>query len=51
MILAAMPPERPETIGPYRVRELLGKAGQSAVYTAVSPEGRAGRDQALPGRA
>jgi serine/threonine-protein kinase len=30
----------PETIGPYRVRELLGKAGQSAVYTAMAPEGR-----------
>jgi serine/threonine-protein kinase len=29
-----------ETIGPYKVRELLGKAGQSAVYTAVAPEGR-----------
>ena len=29
-----------ETIGPYRVRELLGKAGQSAVYTAEAPEGR-----------
>jgi serine/threonine-protein kinase len=35
-----MPPERPETIGPYAVRDLLGKAGQSAVYTAVSPAGR-----------
>jgi serine/threonine protein kinase len=29
-----------ETIGPYQVRELLGRAGQSAVYTAVAPEGR-----------
>jgi serine/threonine-protein kinase len=29
-----------ETIGPYQVRELLGKAGQSAVYTAAAPEGR-----------
>jgi serine/threonine-protein kinase len=29
-----------ETIGPYRVQELLGKAGQSAVYTALAPEGR-----------
>ena len=36
-----MPPELPESIGPFRVRELLGKAGQSAVYTAVAPEGRA----------
>jgi serine/threonine-protein kinase len=29
-----------ETIGPYQIRELLGRAGQSAVYTAVAPEGR-----------
>jgi serine/threonine-protein kinase len=35
-----MPSERPETIGPYEVRDLLGRAGQSAVYTAVSPAGR-----------
>src|SRR3954451_501162 len=35
-----MPPELPETIGPFRVRELLGKAGQSAVYTAEAPGGR-----------
>ena len=54
-----------ETIGPYRVRELLGKAGQSAVYSAVAPEGRqvaiklfprppereSGRGGALPSRA
>ena len=35
-----MPPELPETIGPFQVRELLGRAGQSAVYTASSPAGR-----------
>src|SRR5689334_13663247 len=35
-----MPPELPETIGPFRVCELLGKAGQSAVYTAEAPGGR-----------
>ncbi|MFL6235971.1 MAG: serine/threonine-protein kinase [Thermoanaerobaculia bacterium] len=35
-----MPPELPETIGPFQVRELLGRAGQSAVYTAVAPAGR-----------
>src|SRR5436305_14326423 len=35
-----MPPQLPETIGPFRVRELLGKAGQSAVYTAEAPGGR-----------
>jgi serine/threonine-protein kinase len=35
-----VPSGLPETIGPYRVRELLGKAGQAAVYTAVAPEGR-----------
>ena len=36
-----MPSPLPETIGPYRVRELLGKAGQSMVYAATSPQGRA----------
>jgi serine/threonine-protein kinase len=36
-----MAPPLPESIGPYRVRELLGKAGQAAVYKAVSPQGRA----------
>jgi serine/threonine-protein kinase len=35
-----MPPELPETIGPYRVRELLGKAGGSAVFKAADPRGR-----------
>ena len=40
----------PETIGPYRVRELLGKAGQSAVYTAESPEGRAVAIKLFPRR-
>lgn len=35
-----MPPELPETIGPFRVRDLLGKAGQSVVYTAEAPGGR-----------
>jgi eukaryotic-like serine/threonine-protein kinase len=35
-----MPPQLPETIGPFQVRDLLGKAGQSAVYTASSPAGR-----------
>jgi serine/threonine protein kinase len=35
-----MPSTLPESIGPYRVRELLGKAGQAVVYKAVSPQGR-----------
>jgi serine/threonine-protein kinase len=35
-----MPSDLPESIGPYRVRELLGKAGQSAVYKATDPRGR-----------
>ncbi|HEV8579004.1 MAG TPA: serine/threonine-protein kinase [Thermoanaerobaculia bacterium] len=35
-----MPSDLPETIGPYRVRELLGKAGQSAVFTVSNPQGR-----------
>jgi len=39
-----------ETIGPYRVRELLGKAGQSAVYSAVAPEGRQVAIKLFPAR-
>jgi serine/threonine protein kinase len=34
-----LPPPIPEAIGPYRVRELLGKAGQSTVYRAEDPKG------------
>ncbi|HKI03362.1 MAG TPA: serine/threonine-protein kinase [Thermoanaerobaculia bacterium] len=34
-----MPSQTPETIGPYSVRELLGKAGQSKVYKAADPQG------------
>jgi len=40
----------PETIGPYRVRELLGKAGQSAVYSAAAPDGRAAAVKLFPAR-
>lgn len=36
-----MSPDLPESIGPYRVQELLGKAGQSAVFRATDPAGRA----------
>src|SRR3954447_19378784 len=36
-----MPPELPENIGRFQRRDLLGKAGQSAVYTAS----RAARDE------
>jgi len=36
-----MSPDLPESIGPYRVQELLGKAGQSAVFRATGPGGRA----------
>jgi len=39
-----------ESIGPYRVRELLGKAGQSAVYSAVAPEGRQVAIKLFPAR-
>jgi serine/threonine protein kinase len=35
-----MPSDTPETLGPYRVRDLLGKAGQSAVYRAEDRQGR-----------
>jgi len=33
-------PPLPEAIGPYRVHELLGKAGQSTVYRAEDAKGR-----------
>ncbi|HTG31658.1 MAG TPA: serine/threonine-protein kinase [Thermoanaerobaculia bacterium] len=39
-----------ESIGPYRVRELLGKAGQSVVYSAVAPEGRQVAIKLFPAR-
>ncbi|MFL6195470.1 MAG: serine/threonine-protein kinase [Thermoanaerobaculia bacterium] len=35
-----MPANLPETLGPYRVRELLGRAGQSAVFKATDARGR-----------
>jgi len=35
-----MPSDLPESIGPYRVRELLGKAGQTAVFAAVDAAGK-----------
>src|SRR3954468_9933212 len=34
------PSALPETVGPSRVRELLGKAGQSTVYRAEDSKGR-----------
>lgn len=45
-----MPPELPETIGPYRVRELLGKAGGSAVFAAANPKGRPAAVKLFPSR-
>jgi serine/threonine protein kinase len=36
-----MSSDLPESIGPYRVQELLGKAGQSAVFRATDAAGRA----------
>jgi eukaryotic-like serine/threonine-protein kinase len=45
-----MPSETPETIGPYRVLDLLGKAGQSAVYKAVDPRGRPVAVKLFPAR-
>jgi len=35
-----MPSDLPESIGPYRVQELLGRAGQSAVFRATDAAGR-----------
>jgi serine/threonine protein kinase len=43
-------PDSPETIGPYRVRELLGKAGQSAVYKATDARGREVAVKLFPAR-
>lgn len=45
-----MPSERPESIGPYRVQELLGRAGQSAVYKAVDRQGRPVAVKLFPAR-
>ncbi len=45
-----MPSELPETIGPYRVRELLGKAGGSAVFAATNPQGRPAAVKLFPAR-
>ncbi|HEX6902819.1 MAG TPA: serine/threonine-protein kinase [Thermoanaerobaculia bacterium] len=45
-----MPPETPEKIGPYRVLELIGKAGQSAVYKAEDPRGRPVAVKLFPAR-
>ena len=45
-----MPSETPETIGPYRVLELLGRAGQSAVYKAADPRGRPVAVKLFPAR-
>jgi serine/threonine protein kinase len=35
-----MPAETPTLIGPYRVVELIGQAGQTTVYKAADPQGR-----------
>lgn len=35
-----MPAETPTQIGPYRVVELIGQAGQTTVYKATDPQGR-----------
>jgi eukaryotic-like serine/threonine-protein kinase len=44
-----MPSELPETIGPYRVRELLGRAGGSAVFRVTDPQGRPAAVKLFPG--
>ena len=45
-----MPPDHPETIGPYTVREYLGRAGGSAVYRATDPRGRSVAVKLFPHR-
>lgn len=45
-----MSSELPETIGPYRVQELLGRAGQSAVFKALAPQGRPVAVKLFPAR-
>lgn len=45
-----MSSELPETIGPYRVQELLGRAGESAVFKALDPQGRAVAVKLFPAR-
>lgn len=45
-----MPSDLPETIGPYRVRELVGKAGGSAVFVASDPRGRPVAVKLFPAR-
>jgi eukaryotic-like serine/threonine-protein kinase len=45
-----MPSDHPETIGPYSVREHLGRAGGSAVYKASDPRGQAVAIKLFPHR-
>ena len=45
-----MPSDHPETIGPYTVREHLGRAGGSAVYKATDPRGRSVAVKLFPHR-
>jgi serine/threonine protein kinase len=45
-----MPAETPPQIGPYRAVELIGKAGQSAVYRAAGPQGRTVAVKLFPAR-
>lgn len=45
-----MPSDHPETIGPYSVREHLGRAGGSAVYKAADPRGRTVAIKLFPSR-
>src|SRR6185295_7950831 len=44
-----MSSDLPETIGRYQVRELLGKAGGSAVFKATDPQGRPAAVKLFPG--
>lgn len=45
-----MPNPAPETLGPYRVRSLIGQAGQTVVYQAEDPHGRPVAVKIFPSR-
>jgi len=44
-----MSSELPDTVGPYRIQELIGRAGGSAVFKAADPQGRPAAVKLFPG--